>query len=233
VTADDLDAAFATIPSAWRRAIERHSPGVLTQATVDALVTRVRAVSGDKSIGPSDPFRALRFVGPESVRVVLVGQDPYPTPGQADGLAFSAARLSSRPSLRRIADVLEADRPGWRRPVSGRLDVWARQGVLLLNTALTVEEGRAEAHLTVGWQVITTAIVKVASIMSTDIALMLWGRQAQAFASGVGARSRLLLDRHPSNDYRREFMAARSHFDATADRVDWWAWSDGTASAPD
>jgi uracil DNA glycosylase len=98
---------------------------------------------------------------------------------------------------------------------------------------LTVEEGRAEAHLSVGWQAFTTAIVKAASASSTDTALMLWGRQAQTFGSEVGACSRVLLERHPSNDYRREFMATQSQFEATADRVDWWAWSDGAGHTLD
>jgi uracil-DNA glycosylase len=184
----------------------------------------VRAASASRAIAPADPFRALRLVGPEAARVVVFGQDPYPTAGQADGLAFSAER-STRPSLRRVFDVLEADRPGWKRPASGRLDAWAHQGVLLLNPALSVEIGRAESHLNVGWQALTSKIVNVLCERPDPPAFLLWGSKAQRFfedALPARAAPTALATRHPSNDFHRGFMAGGSHFAATADRVDWW-----------
>lgn len=87
MTADDLPAAFASLPAAWRAAL----PGWTPAACAD-VVQRVRAVSADRPIAPTDPFRALRLVSPESAKVVIFGQDPYPRPGHADGLAFSAAQ---------------------------------------------------------------------------------------------------------------------------------------------
>jgi uracil-DNA glycosylase len=220
VNADGLAAAFETLPVAWRERL----PGWTLQAQAQ-VVERVRAASGERPIAPEDPFRALRVVAPERARVVVFGQDPYPTPGQADGLAFSAER-STRPSLRRVFDVLEADRPGWRRPSSGRLHSWADQGALLLNPALTVEAGRKESHLNVGWQALTSQIVQALCGLNSPPVFLLWGSKAQDFfswACPAGTRPRVLVSRHPSNDFRREFMAEGSHFAATADLIDWWA----------
>jgi uracil-DNA glycosylase len=219
MTADDLPAAFATLPAAWRAVL----PGWTAEATA-AVVERVRAVSGSRQIAPADPFRALRLVAPGQARVVVFGQDPYPRPGHADGLAFSAAQGKLH-SLRRIFEVLAADRPGWQRPERWALDGWARQGVLLLNPVLTVEIGQAGSHMACGWQALTSEIVKALCGIPQPPVFLLWGRPANAFfdaACPPGAAVQALRTRHPSHDMRREFMAEGSHFVATADRVDWW-----------
>ena len=219
MTADDLPAAFATLPAAWRAAL----PG-WTAPAQQAVVDRVRAVSGARAIAPADPFRALRLVPPQGVQVVIFGQDPYPRPGHADGLAFSAGH--GRPhSLRRIFEVLEADRPGWQRPAVWSLDAWARQGVLLLNPTLTVEVGAAGRHLGCGWQALTSEIVQILCGRPKPPCFLLWGKPANAFfdaACPAGHAGPVLRSRHPSHDLRREFMAGGSHFLATAQRVDWW-----------
>ncbi len=217
--ASDLAATFATIPAAWRAVL----PG-WTPERLDAVAASVVRVSGDREIAPDDPFRALRLVAPADVRVVVVGQDPYPTAGHADGLAFSAAQGRPR-SLARLFEVLAADRPGFAPPAQWRLDDWARRGVLLLNPALTVEVGRSGSHLGCGWQALTVEIVSMLSHLQVPPVLLLWGAKAQAFfASAAASEScRVLRSRHPSYDLRREFMADGSHFAATADRVDWWA----------
>lgn len=217
--ADDLAAAFASLPEAWRAQL----PGWTSAAAAD-LAAQVRAVSGDREIAPADPFRALRLVAPLQTRVVIFGQDPYPRPGHADGLAFSAGH--GRPhSLRRVFDVLESDRPGWRRPAVWKLDAWAEQGVLLLNPVLSVEVGQAGSHMNCGWQALTTEIVESLCGLGRPPAFFLWGKPANAFfdaACPAGARPPVWRTRHPSHDIRREFMADGSHFVATADRVDWW-----------
>ena len=127
MTADDLPAAFATLPAAWRAVL----PG-WTPAAERAVIDRVRAASGAREIAPADPFRAMRLVPPEAARVVVFGQDPYPKPGHADGLAFSAGH--GRPhSLRRIFQVLAADfAPHWWRDWIERAMVANREGAWLV-----------------------------------------------------------------------------------------------------
>jgi uracil-DNA glycosylase len=219
LTADDLSAAFATLPPAWARAL----PG-WTRSRCDEVVRRVSAVSADRQIGPPDPFRALRFGGPAAIKVVVFGQDPYPKPGHADGLAFSAGQ-GKPASLRRIFQVLAEDRPRWAPPPVWKLDGWARQGVLLLNPALTIEIGRIGSHLNCGWQALTGEIVELLCDQQDPPVFMLWGDKARAFFEGAkpaGADVQVLATRHPSNDFQRRFMAEGRHFLETADRVDWW-----------
>jgi len=217
--ADDLAAAFDHLPPAWRAVL----PG-WTAAAQQAVVAAVRTVSGDREIAPPDPFRALRLLAPEAVKVVVFGQDPYPRPGHADGLAFSAGH--GKPvSLRRIFEILKADRPGWQPPERWLLDGWAHQGVLMLNPVLTVEVGNAGAHMNCGWQALTADIVRVLAGRSDPPTFLLWGKPAQAFFDGAcpaGSCARVLRARHPSHDFKREFMADGSHFAATAAEIDWW-----------
>jgi uracil-DNA glycosylase len=220
MTADDLPAAFATVPPAWRAVL----PG-WTDERIAEVVGRVKAVSGDRPIGPPDPFRALRFVDPGGIKVVLIGQDPYPRPGHADGLAFSAGH-GKPASLRRVFQVLAQDRPGWQPPQQWKLDGWARQGVLLLNPALSIEIGQIGSHLDCGWQSLTSEIVQALCRLEVPPVFLIWGSKARAFVEAAcGPRAvdlRMLATRHPSNDFERRFMADGSHFSATADLIDWW-----------
>lgn len=220
MTADDLRVAFGTVPEAWRKVL----PG-WTADKQDALIERIRSVSGDRPIGPEDPFRALRLVSPEAAKVVIFGQDPYPTAGHADGLAFSAGHGKPR-SLARIFEVLAADRPGWQPPAVWKLDAWARQGVLLLNPALTVEIGEAGSHFKCGWLALTSEIVSALCRRAGPPVFLLWGGKAQDFLARAvppGLEPRMLVTRHPSYDLHKQFMSAGSHFIATQQLVDWWA----------
>jgi uracil-DNA glycosylase len=220
VIAADLAAALETLPPEWSARL----PG-WTPARRSEVVRCVEQASGQRPIAPPDPLRALRFGAPESVKVVIFGQDPYPTAGHADGLAFSAGHGRPR-SLQRIFEVLAADRPGWVPPATWRLDGWARQGVLLLNPTLSVEVGRAGSHLNCGWHMLTSEIVEVLCGLAAPPVFLLWGSQAQEFfarARPAGAQVLALATRHPSYDFKRQFMADGSHFVRTADRVDWWA----------
>lgn len=220
MTADDLRAAFGSVPEAWRKVL----PGWTTERQ-EALIERIKAVSADRPIGPEDPFRALRLVSPEDAKVVIFGQDPYPTAGHADGLAFSAGHGRPR-SLARIFEVLASDRPGWQPPAVWKLDAWARQGVLLLNPALTVEIGEAGSHLKTGWLALTSEIVSALCCRNEPPVFLLWGGKAQSFLSRAvppGLTPHVLVTRHPSYDLHKQFMADGSHFVATQRLVDWWA----------
>ena len=148
-------AAFASLPPAWAAV----AAGLDARSAWRPCSDCVEVRSGDRPIAPDDPFRALRLVAPDEVKVVVIGQDPYPTAGHADGLAFSAGQWQAALAAR-IFEVLAADRPARFRRPSWKLDAWARQGVLLLNPVLTVEVGRSGSHMDCGWQALTRKIVR-------------------------------------------------------------------------
>lgn len=137
-------------------------------------------------IYPSQPLRALALTPLAQVRVVILGQDPYHGPGQAEGLAFSVAPgVKPPPSLRNIFKEIARD-PALKHhdtaitPSNGSLVRWAQQGVLLLNTCLTVEEGQPASHAQRGWELLTDDIVKVVAQQKRPIVFLLWGAHAQA-----------------------------------------------------
>lgn len=147
-------------------------------------------------------FRALQLTTPEKVKVVLVGQDPYHGAGQANGLAFSVSPgVPIPPSLRNIFKELREDL-GYSTPTSGDLTSWAKQGVLLLNTVLTVEEGKANSNKDWGWQDFVLEVFKVCASFPQPIVFLLWGGQARAFCAGlllqVEKNKRCLWSSHPS-----------------------------------
>ena len=144
-------------------------------------------------------FRALDLTPPEEVRVVILGQDPYHGPGQAHGLCFSVPlEVRPPPSLVNIYKELESDLG--IKPVShGFLEHWAKQGVLLLNSVLTVEMGRAASHRDRGWERFTDSIIQKINDRSEPVVFMLWGSYAQKKAAFVdGSRHLILKAPHPS-----------------------------------
>lgn len=127
-------------------------------------------------------FRAFQLTLPEAVRVVILGQDPYHGPGEANGLAFSVrAGVRIPPSLRNIFQELRNDL-GVEPPPDGDLSGWARQGVLLLNTVLTVRASAANSHKNLGWQTLTHGAVAAVARLPQPVAFVLWGAQAQKLA---------------------------------------------------
>ena len=153
-------------------------------------------------IYPPEPFRALQWTPLAAVRVVILGQDPYHGPGQAEGLAFSVPRGQKvPPSLRNIHQELARDL-GQPVPLHGHLGAWARQGVLLLNTCLTVEDGQPASHSRLGWEAVTDALIEAVARQPRRIAFLLWGAHAQAKAPRIEAvapgRHRVLQANHPS-----------------------------------
>ena len=148
-------------------------------------------------------FRALDLTPLDQVRVVILGQDPYHGPGQAHGLCFSVQPgVRPPPSLVNIYKELESDL-GLSRPAHGFLEHWAKQGVLLLNSVLTVEMANAASHRGKGWEQFTDAIVRLIAAKPEPVVFMLWGSYAQkkaAFVKSIeqGGRHLVLKAPHPS-----------------------------------
>ncbi len=155
------------------------------------------------AVFPPQPLRALQLTPPESVRVVILGQDPYHGRGQAEGLAFSVAPgVAIPPSLRNIFTELRRDLgtpfPVFPEP-GGSLVRWARKGVLLLNTCLTVEEGQPASHSGRGWEHLTDAVIRQVSRDAAGAVFMLWGAHAQGKRPLIDAsRHLVLVANHPS-----------------------------------
>lgn len=144
-------------------------------------------------------FNALDLVDLKNVKVVILGQDPYHGPGQAHGLSFSVPDgVRFPPSLRNIFKELEADLKV-AIPKSGNLERWAKQGVLLLNSVLTVEDGKAAAHQGKGWEKFTDKIIEVVNRECDHVVFILWGAYAQKKAAFVDRNKHLVLTSvHPS-----------------------------------
>ena len=154
-------------------------------------------------IFPPEPLRALALTPPESVRVVILGQDPYHGRGQAEGLSFSVApSIAIPPSLRNIFKEIQRDlgTPPPKFPMpGGSLVKWAENGVLLLNTCLTVEEGQPASHAKRGWEQLTDAVIRHVSDHQQNVVFMLWGAHAQGKQELIDAsRHKVLLANHPS-----------------------------------
>jgi uracil-DNA glycosylase len=158
-------------------------------------------------------FNAMNSTSFEAVKVVILGQDPYHGPGQAHGLCFSVRDgVALPPSLINIYQELEDDL-GSSRPVSGNLQNWAEQGVLLLNAVLTVERGRAGAHQGKGWEQFTDRIVCELNEGREDLVFMLWGSYAMKKGAVIDRDRHLVLTApHPSPlSAHRGFLGCR-HF---------------------
>jgi uracil-DNA glycosylase len=154
-------------------------------------------------IFPPQPLRALALTPPDRVRVVILGQDPYHGRGQAEGLAFSVTSGTPLPpSLRNIFKEIQRDlgTPPPAFPVpGGSLVKWAEDGVLLLNTCLTVEEGQPASHAKRGWEQWTDAVIRHVSEHQQNVVFMLWGAHAQGKRELIDAnRHKVLLANHPS-----------------------------------
>lgn len=175
------------------------------------LLLRVKDARKETEVYPpkGKEFSALELTPAEKVRVVILGQDPYHEPGQAMGLSFSVPEgVKLPPSLKNIYQELQTDL-GISPGQSGDLTPWAEQGVLLLNTVLTVEKGRANSHASWGWQRFTDRVLQATNELPQPIAFVLWGAQAQKKASLIRtAAPRLILNApHPSplSSYRGFF----------------------------
>lgn len=146
-----------------------------------------------------DIFNALKFTPYDDVKVVIIGQDPYHGEGQAHGLSFSVMPpVPPPPSLKNIYKEIESEF-GTVPPKSGDLTHWAKQGVLLLNTVLTVRAGMANSHRGIGWEIFTDKIIELLNNREKPIVFMLWGANAKAKAKLITNSNHLILTAaHPS-----------------------------------
>lgn len=195
------DPAHWPVAPGWQPLVAEFFASAAGQGLQQFLQQRLAAGA---VIFPPAPLRALALTDLAAVRVVILGQDPYHGRGQAEGLAFSVAPgVRLPPSLRNIFKELERDVgqpfPAFPQP-GGSLVHWAKNGVLLLNTCLTVEEGQPASHAGRGWEVLTDAIIGQVAAQGQPSVFMLWGSHAQAKRRLIPAdRGHLVLtSNHPS-----------------------------------
>lgn len=186
-----------SIPPQWRSLIGDY----LQTDSFASLEKKVEEAYRTATIYPAKEniFRALQLTIPEDVKVVIIGQDPYHEPGQAHGLAFSVLDKANIPgSLKHIFNEIEAEL-GISTLPSGNLERWAGQGVLLLNSTLTVEAGKAGSHENFGWQLLSAEIIHRLSENYSNIAFMLWGNSAKNLSKYINQKKHVIYSSsHPS-----------------------------------
>lgn len=190
---------FSSLPKPWCRELGEGAFGDWAEG-LSTFLARERAAF--RIFPPADEvFRALELTPPEAVKAVILGQDPYHGEGQAHGLAFSVRPGTPLPpSLKNIFRELQEDL-SLPRPSSGSLERWAEQGVLLLNTVLTVREKAAHSHQKRGWECFTDAVIRRIAERDQPLAFVLWGKPAQkkrALIESAGRNHLVLCCAHPS-----------------------------------
>jgi uracil-DNA glycosylase len=160
---------------------------------------------------PAMVFRALELTPPDQVKAVILGQDPYPKAGDAHGLAFSYVGPKAVPASLRVIFRELCNDIGCPTPRNGDLTDWARQGVLLLNAALTTETGRSGAHMRLGWSALVDQVVATVSAERPAVAFLLWGANARSRAPLIDDAKHLVVESgHPSPLNRaRDFPGSR------------------------
>ena len=185
----------AALAPGWRAPVEAFLASDDGQRLVHFLKERRQAGA---AIYPPEPFTALALTPFDAVRIVILGQDPYHGAGQAHGLAFSVPPgVRPPPSLRNMFLELQRDL-GCTPPPHGSLEAWARQGVLLLNAVLTVEDGSPGAHAGRGWEALTAALLQRLADDPQPKVFMLWGALAQARRGSIATPHLVLEANHPS-----------------------------------
>lgn len=147
-----------------------------------------------------DVFNAFSCTEFNQIKVVILGQDPYHGPNQAHGLSFSVQKgVKTPPSLKNMYKALQHDFPDYILPEHGCLQSWAEQGVFLLNTVLTVEQGKAHSHAKIGWERFTDKVIALINEHAQDVVFLLWGSHAQKKAGLIDtSKHHILTAAHPS-----------------------------------
>lgn len=192
------------MPAAWRACLAAHlDPAVM--AELGQFVAREYA---ECEVFPplEDLYAAFRYCPPERTKAVILGQDPYHRPGQAHGLSFSVRPgVSPPPSLRNILKELRDDLGV--APPTGDLTAWAEQGVLMLNTVLTVRAGQPGSHARRGWEHVTDAAIRILDAKPTRVVFLLWGAQARQKAPLITAEHHVVIEAgHPSPMNAKGFL---------------------------
>ncbi len=191
----------ATLPADWQAALSAEFSAPYFTALSEFVAAERVAHPGAVFPAEDEVLSALKFTALADVKVFILGQDPYPTRGHAHGLAFSVQpHVKPLPaSLRNIVKELESD-IGIGKPANGSLIPWAKQGVLLLNTVLTVREGEANSHQKKGWEKFTDAVIRAVSAASTEpVVFILWGKPAQKKEELIDVTKHTVLkSAHPS-----------------------------------
>ena len=204
-----------------------------TDGVAEAVAARVdaRIAAGAHVLpAPENVFNGLRLTPPSSVKAVILSQDPYPTPGHAHGLAFSYVGSGRFPASLKVILAEMAEDGGVPMPKTGNLTPWARQGVLLVNAALTVEAGAAGAHMKLGWSALADEAIAAVSAQRPAVAFLLWGALARRRVALIDRTKHLVIEcGHPSplnrlNDFRgtRPFSRANAWLkEKGLEPVDW------------
>jgi uracil-DNA glycosylase len=186
------------VPASWRRQVG----GEVGKPYFRLLEEFVGREREEFEVYPAEgeTFQALELTPLRKVNVVLLGQDPYPGPNQAHGLCFSVKPGVRVPaSLRNIFKELQSDIKGFSVPNNGYLAAWARQGILMLNTVLTVRAGRIGSHRGKGWETFTDAVIEKVNAKKDVVVFLLWGRDAQSKAERIDEQRHIILRAaHPS-----------------------------------
>ena len=200
----------------WADAIGREKQQPYFQKIIQQVNTERR--SGQVIYPPAqDIFNAFRYTEFNQVKAVIIGQDPYHNVGQAHGLAFSVQQgVEIPPSLKNIYKELASDIDGFQIPNHGCLKKWADEGVLLLNTVLTVKAHLAHSHKDIGWETFTDKVIEVLNYHRENLVFLLWGNPAQKKGSKIDTSRHLVLKAaHPSPlSAHRGFFGCR-HFSQT------------------
>ncbi|MDF3001343.1 MAG: ung [Bacillota bacterium] len=218
---------MVTIGNEWDNVLKGEFEKEYYQELRKFLVSEYKS----KTIFPSmyDIFNALKYTAYDDVKAVILGQDPYHEPNQAHGLCFSVKKgVPKPPSLVNIFKELERDL-GVKTPNHGYLEDWAKQGVLLLNTVLTVRMGQANSHKGKGWEQFTDRVIELLNQRKKPMVFLLWGANAKSKAALITGKQHLILTAaHPSplsahNGFFgcRHFSKANAFLSETGEEIRW------------
>lgn len=198
MTESDIRSSLTSLPSSWQSFLLEEKD----QRYFSSLIDNVTEAYATETVYPplNNVYEAFKYVPPEKIKVVIIGQDPYFNPGQANGLCFSVPKgIDLPPSLLNIYKELH-DEYGYPIPhKNGDLTPWARQGVLLLNASLTVKAGSPNSHADYGWQIFTDHVIEYIDNLSTPIVYLLWGNFAKKKGDVIqNPLAKIIKTSHPS-----------------------------------